>query len=262
MDSRNQAGNAGNVTLNAAGSVTRGDVFSASVGSGTGGNIGITAGTNLTTETLNASSNGSAGAIALTAGGDIQSQLINTQSVGGAGGNVTVATGNYFRVTNAFSDAMISPDYSINTSGVGGGGLIKISQQGGTTAPFTVGDATTNGTATIISGDFIIFPPQSFPVGFTSPSGSIVINGTTPTPTPIPTPIPTPTPDNLSQMPQADNGIVKDLQGNVISQPSQNPANTGQVLCVADDFNDETLPVRQRLPRCQDNRRRTNNSPP
>ncbi|MGC1395810.1 MAG: filamentous hemagglutinin N-terminal domain-containing protein, partial [Coleofasciculaceae cyanobacterium] len=154
LDSRNQAGNAGNVTLNAAGSVTTGDVFSAPNGSGTGGNIAITAGTNITTETLNASSNSSAGVVSLTAGGDIQSQLINTQSTGGAGGNVTVMAGNYFRVTNVFSDPTISPDYSINSRGLGGGGLINISQQGGAVAPFTVGDATTNGTArAIISGD-------------------------------------------------------------------------------------------------------------
>jgi filamentous hemagglutinin family protein len=265
LDSRNQAGNAGNITLNAAGSVTTGDVFSAPNGSGTGGNIAITAGNNITTETLNTSSNSGAGAVSLTAGGDIQSQLINTQSTGGAGGNVTVVAGNYFRVTNVFSDPTISPNYSINSRGLGGGGLINISQQGGTITPFTVGDATTNGTArAIISGDYTILPPESFPVGFTSPSGSIVINGTTPIPNPIPNPIPTPipTPDQPSQIPQANNSIVKDLQGNVISQPSQNLANTGQILCVADDFNDETLPVKQRLPRCQDTRRRTNNSQP
>jgi filamentous hemagglutinin family protein len=293
LDSRNSPGNAGKITLAAAGNITTGAIdsfsLSTSAASGNGGDVTITAGGNITTETIQTYSrcdgciSGNAGNITLTAGNDIDiTKVIDARSIGsGRGGNVEVTTERYFRVSNAFTNPVLDPNFSINTNGTGGGGLINIVHQGGVTVtPFTVDDATTNGTAkAIASGDYTISPPESFPVGFTSPSGSIRINSSSPPtpppsppppsppppsppppsppppspPPPPPAPSPSPSPNPT---PQPASGIVTDFQGETRSQPLERPANTEQILCTVDDRGEHKLPDLQRLPRCHERNKR------
>ena len=281
LDSRNSPGNAGKITLTAAGDITTGAIdsfsLSTSLSSSNGGDVTVTAGGNIKTETIQTYSrcdgctSGNAGNIKLTAGNDIDiAKVIDARSIGsGTGGNVEVTAGRYFRVSNAFPNPILDPNFSINTSGIGGGGLINIRQQGEVTVtPFMVGDATTNGTAkAIASGDYTISSPQSFPVGFTSPSGSIRINGSTPPPAPLPTPSPSPAPSptpslvpsptlsptpNLTPTLRPPSGIIKDIQGETRSQPLERRENTEQILCIADTQNEQNLPLPQKLPRCQE----------
>ena len=164
-----------------------GSLVSASGGAGRGGNITVSAKTALTTGgVVSASLNGNGGNISLSStAGDISAFFINSQSLGGGtGGSVEVNSDRFFRATGSVSTALqqlppgtINPkdipatldqQASISTSGGGGGGSITIRHGGGLGGiPFTVGDATLNGSAgTITSGNFTL-PPQSFQGNFT-----------------------------------------------------------------------------------------------
>ena len=232
LDSRNSSSNAGKVTITAPnGNITTGDIYTSpsDYGTGTsgnGGDITLKAGGNISTETLKSSSicegctsSGNAGAIALQ-GKDIETKLIDARSIGsGKGGNVDITAAGYVRVTNA-STALNSTDFSIATSGSGGGGAVTIKHQGGVATPptpFLVGDSTTNGTAkSITTGTSTISPPQSIPGGYTS--GNININNSLPEPTPSPSPEPV-----IMPSPNPNPVIMPSPNPNPVTPPSPNP---------------------------------------
>ena len=242
LDSRNGSNNAGKVTLTAPnGNITSGDIYSSGSDYGTGtagngGDITLKAGGNIVTETLNSSSicegctsSGNAGAIALQ-GKDIETKLIDARSIGsGKGGNVDITAAGYVRVTNA-STALNSTNFSIATSGSGGGGAVTIKHQGGVATPptpFVVGDSTTNGTAkSITTGISTISPPESIPGVYTS--GNININSSLPEPTPSPTPTPvtppSPTPTPVTPPSPTPTPVTPPSPTpNPVTPPSPNP---------------------------------------
>jgi filamentous hemagglutinin family protein len=140
-----------------------------------GGNIFIDAELAITTGSINSSgSTGDGGNVTLDPIGDIQVTSINAQGgTNGTGGEVDITAGQFFRVTDTFTDqnGILS---SISTAGGNGSGDITIRHGGNGITPFDVGEATTNGTAgAITSGDFAIAPVQSFP--FTHTEGNIQI---------------------------------------------------------------------------------------
>ncbi|HEY9609765.1 MAG TPA: CHAT domain-containing protein, partial [Allocoleopsis sp.] len=143
-----------------------GSIVSGSGGSGTGGNITVNSRGNLSTGgVISTSIDGNGGNINLTSTtGDINAYLINTQSLGaGQGGNVEVNANRFFRATGTVAAALaqLPPDAinpsdipaqldrqaSISTYGGARGGSITIRHGGGDRSiPFSVGNATTNGT--------------------------------------------------------------------------------------------------------------------
>lgn len=141
------------------GAITTGDLNSS--GDSGGGAIDVIASTQITSQTINSSSNGGAGGnVLLDPSGDIQVSWINTQGAT-VGGGVDITAGRYFRATDTFA-ANGSPT-SIFSFGATQSGDITIRHGGNGTVAFSVGDASTNGTAGVISsGNFTINTPQSF----------------------------------------------------------------------------------------------------
>ncbi|WP_199245240.1 CHAT domain-containing protein [[Phormidium] sp. ETS-05] len=169
----------GPVILNAAGNMLVDDVSTG------GGEINLSAGGNINASGLNSSnSNGNGGAITINAGGSITGDILNSSSFSGLGGNITlnsptdinilsinaqggglvnITAGNFFRATGSFTDRNgISASIATTTDASTGGG-INIRHGGGTTTPFIIGDATTNGTAAAITSGVETVAP-SFPV--------------------------------------------------------------------------------------------------
>jgi filamentous hemagglutinin family protein len=144
-----------------------GSIVSGSGGSGTGGKITVNSSGNLSTGgVISTSMDGNGGNINITSTtGDIEAYLVNSQSLGaGQGGNVEVNTSRFFRATGTVAAALdqLPPDVinpsdipaqldrqaSISTYGGAGGGSVTIRHGGGDrNIPFSVGNATTNGTA-------------------------------------------------------------------------------------------------------------------
>ncbi|HIK12453.1 MAG TPA: CHAT domain-containing protein [Oscillatoriaceae cyanobacterium M33_DOE_052] len=171
----------GPVILNAAGNMFVDDISTG------GGEINISAGGNINASGLNSSnSNGNGGLITINAGGSITGDILNSSSFSGLGGNITlnsptdinvlsinaqgggfvnITAGNFFRATGSFTDrngitASIATAIDAST-----GGAINIRHAGGTTTPFIIGDATTNGTAAAItSGVETVAPLFQVPV--------------------------------------------------------------------------------------------------
>ncbi|MEQ8464323.1 CHAT domain-containing protein [Coleofasciculus sp. E1-EBD-02] len=165
------------------GTVTTGNLNSSG---NSGGDIIIQAEQAITTGEINTSGSiGDGGNVILDPRGDIQVSSINAQGgSSGNGGEVDITTQQFFRATNDFSDqnGIIT---SISTAGGIEGGDITIRHGGGLRGtPFDVGDGTTNGTsAAISSGEFTIFPFESFPGSFTLGNIQIItptITGTCP----------------------------------------------------------------------------------
>ncbi|MEQ9552151.1 MAG: CHAT domain-containing protein [Coleofasciculus sp. G3-WIS-01] len=151
-----------------------------------GGDILIQAEQAITTGEINTSGSvGDGGNVTLDPRGDIQVSSINAQGgSSGNGGNVDITTEQFFRATNDFIDqnGILT---SISTAGGIEGGDITIRHGGGWLGTsFDVGDGTTNGTsAAISSGEFTIFPFESFPGSFTLGNIQIItrtITGTCP----------------------------------------------------------------------------------
>ncbi len=128
-----------------------------------GGNIKIQAGDRLTTGRINSSAtSGSAGEIQLSAENQIEVTSIQAEA-GNIGGNVEISTGDTLRITGTFFNQNQNIA-SISTAGELAGGNISIST--GKT-PFTVGDATTNGSVgAITDGKFTISSDRSLPNRF------------------------------------------------------------------------------------------------
>lgn len=194
----NNAGGA--IALNAAGNITTNAIVS-SGGNGDGGNININSGGAININSDNsivrvsgvssASLNGNGGDIILNAASDItvgsrpifsssaissagniafnsasgNIQIAGIQAEGGTsgtGGNVDITTTGFFRATDSFPN-LDGTNASIATGGVTAGGSIIIRHGGQGITPFTVGDATTNGTAGAITTG------NAFPIQTISP---------------------------------------------------------------------------------------------
>ena len=144
----------GNITINAAISITAGDIDS-SGSIGDGGNV-----------TLDPIS-------------DIQVSTINAQGgSNGKGGNVDITTQQFFRATDTFLDRNGTAT-SISTAGGLGGGDITIRHGGNGLIPFEVGNATTNGTVGAISSDAnnTISPNRFFLFNYTQDNIKIITQG-------------------------------------------------------------------------------------
>ncbi|MEW6495854.1 MAG: filamentous hemagglutinin N-terminal domain-containing protein [Cyanobacteriota bacterium] len=192
-----------------------GSIVSGSGGAGTGGTITVSATGNLSTGgVISTSIDGNAGNINLTSTtSDVEVYLMNAQSLGaGKGGNVEVNANRFFRATGTVAAALeqLPPDAinpsdipaqldrpsSISTYGGGGGGSITIRHGGGDRSiPFTVGDATTNGTAGTITTrpNNTIAPNRAFLGSYTQDNIRIITSQqgqVNPEFPPIPDPLP------------------------------------------------------------------------
>ncbi|MEM9540735.1 MAG: CHAT domain-containing protein [Cyanobacteria bacterium P01_E01_bin.42] len=150
-----------NVTFTANGTGITSSSGSISAG---GGNITLSAPSgaialstlNLTTNFTLTNANG--GNVTLSAAGKIETGIISTQGDaggGGTGGNVSI-TGSSLQINAAGSDQNLTNSSITTTGATGLGGSITISLG---TSPFTLGNATTNGTlGAITSGDATLAP--------------------------------------------------------------------------------------------------------
>ena len=130
---------------------------------GNSGSVAIEALTEIQADVIDTSSlTGNAGDVSLDPIGDIEVVSINATAPNGIGGDVEVIAGDSFRVTDSFTD-FNGIDASISTAGASGNGSVTIFHGGNGITPFTVGDASTNGTqAAITTGSDTILPTQEF----------------------------------------------------------------------------------------------------
>ncbi|MDB9514377.1 CHAT domain-containing protein [Kamptonema animale CS-326] len=231
--------NAANVPPN----VTAGETFFASPGASSGNSIAVGA---IST---------AGGPVILESGGDIAVDAIATSSgnitlnaanniavtgnLQSAGGNIDITAGNLLTVSGTFTDTN-GIDVSISSANGTSGGAIAISHAGGTTIPFIIGDATTNGTAgAITSGSETISPQFAVPVppsSYTQGNIAIVTSAPSPTPeatpsptpeaTPSPTPesTPSPTPESTSSpTPEATTSPTPESTSSPTPQPTSSP---------------------------------------
>lgn len=176
-------GNGGLISLNSDSSInlpTLSGITSLS-GNGNGGDITLNAANQINTGALLFSSSaiGDAGKITLNAAnGDIDVRGIQAEGgINGAGGTVNIRTPGLFRASSSFPN-LNGTTASIATSGAIAGGLVTIRHGGAGVIPFTVGDASVNGTAgAITTGNVLplqtISPQVSYP--FTHSQGGIQI---------------------------------------------------------------------------------------
>jgi filamentous hemagglutinin family protein len=221
-----------------------GSLVSSSGEGGTGGTITVSAKNGLFLGgVVSGSMEGDGGNIRLTSlDRDIEAFLINTQSLGaGRGGNVDVNANGLFRVSGSVATALqqlpgdtINPSdippkldrqASISTSGSAGGGSIVIRHGGGLRGiPFTVGNATINGTVgRITSGNFTL-PTRAYEGNYTLGNIRII----TPTRTQCPPNCSTPSRvgnQNPTNVVAIDNSPVinpvRDLEGALSDQYTQ-----------------------------------------
>ncbi|NJS09464.1 MAG: CHAT domain-containing protein [Microcoleus sp. CSU_2_2] len=246
LDTSSTAGNGGKISLFGNSGIATGDI-NASSSSGNGGEvrlksaIGSTVAGNINTSgssggAVDAGANGaiaigqinssgtsnSGGSLTLNTSDHIRIVSINAQGgTASSGGSINVTAGNLFRSTGTFTD-----QNGINASISTNGGAITLQHGGGTATPFTIGDATTNGTAgAIVSGtNNAIVPDLSVPVPpGTYTQGNINIITNAPTPAPAPSPIP----------PAPQPGVTPQPQPGVNPQPPTNslqsqPGESGQ----------------------------------
>ncbi|VXD25084.1 conserved hypothetical protein [Planktothrix serta PCC 8927] len=174
------SGISSNITLNSAtGRVQSGDLNT--VGTTGGGNIIVVSGNRINTGQIDASSpEGRSGNIGLNASQDID--VVSIRGEGKTqGGEIGIATHGLFRVTGIFNSRN---QMNASISSVGGeeGGSIVI-QQGGdycstsecSNIPFTVGNATLNGTAgAITDGNLVTILPATNSTGTTGSTQAVV----------------------------------------------------------------------------------------
>ncbi|MGB7439681.1 MAG: filamentous hemagglutinin N-terminal domain-containing protein [Coleofasciculaceae cyanobacterium] len=102
--------------------------------------------------------------VTLSAGGDVEVVSIDTQGPNGLGGAIDINAGGLFQATGNIIDQN-GVTASISSAGSAGGGAIAIEHSGGpNNLPFSVGNASQNGTAAAITtGASSILPQQLFP---------------------------------------------------------------------------------------------------
>lgn len=179
------------ISLNSGMSLVTGNLDTSST-TDNGGAISLIARDSVTTGTINTSSTvGNGGNVFIDPIGDVQVTSINTQGRT-IGGNVDITAGRFFRATGTFVDRN-NTLASISTAGGQSGGSITIrhSQQPPNGAPFTVGDATTNGTAAAITSGTLSLSPVLVINGDLT-QGNIQIIGAPPLPLLPPAPPITP----------------------------------------------------------------------
>lgn len=176
-------GNGGLININSGGSINlpQQSAITSLSSNGNGGDITLNAANSINTDTILFSSSaiGDAGKITLNAAnGDIDVLGIQAEGgINGAGGTVNITTPSLFRANSSFRN-LNGTTASISTSGAIAGGSIIIRHGGAGIVPFTVGDASTNGTAgAITTGNLFplqtISPQVSYP--FTHTQGGIQI---------------------------------------------------------------------------------------
>ncbi|NEQ49748.1 MAG: CHAT domain-containing protein [Leptolyngbya sp. SIO3F4] len=131
--------------------------------SGNSGSVTIEAITAIQTGAINTSSlSGDAGDVLLDPISDIAVASINATAPSGTGGTVDITTERFFRASESFID-FNSVDASISTAGAFGNSPITIRHGGRGFVPFTIGDASLNGTqAAITTGENTTLPTQTF----------------------------------------------------------------------------------------------------
>lgn len=174
---------------------TTAGTLNTSSATGDGGTIVLNATNAIRTGAINTSSlSENGGNVILDPIGDIEVASINAQGgSNGRGGTVDITTEQFFRSTEILVDRN-GIAASISTAGGQGGGAITIRHGGQGQIPFSINNATQNGTAgAITSGTSSIRPPQSFL--FTTIEGNIQIISVPPPivpPEPVPSPQPFP----------------------------------------------------------------------
>ncbi|NEO87068.1 MAG: CHAT domain-containing protein [Spirulina sp. SIO3F2] len=122
---------------------------------GNAGNVTITSTGGIATTTFGGSSglinangnNGNGGNVSITAQGATTIGSIFAESFGGTGGNVNLESTSLIRLTQTSTGLFDTNNVSISTAGSNGGGAITIRHGGLGVVPFTVGDASVNGSA-------------------------------------------------------------------------------------------------------------------
>jgi len=161
--------NSSNIKLTA----RNGEVFTDNLNTSgiSGGDLVINAFTTIKTGVINTSGSfGDGGNVTIDPIGDVEVGAINAQGgENGSGGNVDITAGRFFRATDAFSDRNQSTASISTRGGVAGGSVIIRHNGGASSRPFTVGDATVNGTAAAITTgiDNTILPTQRFLASYT-----------------------------------------------------------------------------------------------
>ncbi len=160
---------------------------------GNGGSISLQAATGITTGSLFAfAESGNGGTVTTNTGGNTQVSLIDAQGgTSGAGGTINMTTGQFFQATSDFTDQN-GLTASLSSAGATGDGSVTIRHGGGIVTPFTVGDASLNGTTAAIStgaGNSIL-PTRSFLGSYIQGNIQILSGGVNPTPPSPPTPPP------------------------------------------------------------------------
>ena len=158
IDTQGGNGSGGNVTLTTSnGNITTASINAQSIGGGgSGGNVSFTAsGGNITTAAIDARSSGggSGGNVNLNASVDTIADSVNTESTNGPGGNITIAAGQFVRLTSSFT-ALDGVGASASTQGTpsGNSGNISIQHGGNGITPFEISlspapPSLTNGTS-------------------------------------------------------------------------------------------------------------------
>ncbi|WP_445242295.1 CHAT domain-containing protein [Microcoleus sp. S13_C5] len=223
--------------------VTAGETFFTSPGVASGNSIGVGAISTVRGPVILES----AGDIALdaiaTSGGNIAlkaaSDIAVTGTLQSTGGSIDLTAGNLLTVSGTFTDSS-GVNVSISTANGTSGGAIAIRHAGGTTTPFIVGDATTNGTTgAITSGSETISPPFAVPVPpsiYTQGNIAIVTSAPSstpeptpsstpePTPSPTPSPAPSPTPSPIpSPTPSPTPSLIPSPTPSLIPEPTPSP---------------------------------------
>ena len=152
----------GDITLTAGSDINTKNLFT--YGTGTSGNITLTS-TGGSINTINdgavgsidtRSGNGNGGNVTLRAAQNITVGPINTEAQTGAGGSVTLESDAFVTVNGIVSSTFVNFPTSISTAGKTAGGAIQLRHGG---HGFTVGDASLSGTsAAITNGAQTIFP--------------------------------------------------------------------------------------------------------
>jgi filamentous hemagglutinin family protein len=200
LNSSSTTSQGGNIILRSSnGAITSGNLNAS--GAVNGGTITLHARTQITADQINSSGlSGRGGNVNIDPEGDIQVSSINAQG-GTQGGNVDITTQQFFRATNSFRAAN-GDSASISTVGGTRGGNITIRHGGRGIIAFDVGDATTNGTAGVLtSGKFTIAPVRSFP--FTYTEGNIRIISVDAPPIQLTPALVGPTPSAIQPTPSA-----------------------------------------------------------